>query len=205
MLQFQRRRGTFPQHGPVVSPIMTNRGIERREKPLMRRRKDNDTPAWSKMRRCGAQLVTVALDMFKNVNIDDCVKASPGFEVLNRAADELIFFGILGILQIANELSAQLRIGLETDPLSTINSAIEKQRISSNASTNFQNIARDKRPELSGPVRFPIARSREEFQLGANIFEVTHENRCPPPLPQTMSNPEEEQSPGSPCWKAQRM
>lgn len=92
----------------------------------MCRGKDNDTSARSKMRCCGAQLVTVALDMFKNVNIDDCVKVSPGFEALNRSADELVFLGVLGILQIANELSAQPRIGFETYPLSTINGAIEK-------------------------------------------------------------------------------
>jgi hypothetical protein len=81
-LKPQAGRRDAPEHGAVVAAEMTDSSVERIEQPLVGRSQDYNATAGLKVGRRNIQLFPVVFDVFKNINVDDCVEPLASIEGL---------------------------------------------------------------------------------------------------------------------------
>jgi hypothetical protein len=72
------RRIHIAKRGAGIAPEVAERGVERREKPLVSRREDDQTPSRREPLDSAGNLAPVILNVFQNININDTLETILG-------------------------------------------------------------------------------------------------------------------------------
>src|ERR1019366_5436062 len=161
----------------TVTPMMSDRCVERTEQELMRRCEDHETPTLGKQPRGSLDLTPVVRNVLQHVHIQDRVEPGRRGNRLDRPGEDRAVHEWRMIGYPFTDRYGQSWVRLEREPIryAWVNKIAD---VAANTGADIQDTPADIRREGRGHVGFPVPGLGEEFQFRA-LVEICHSAGTP--------------------------